>query len=85
MPEVVISDTSCLILLKKIDELPLLRECYQRVLITDVIAAEFGEPLPAWIVIRNANDNNVIRMLRQLVDPGEASAFALAFEVNESV
>lgn len=85
MPEVVISDTSCLILLKKIDELDLLNLCYKNVLVTDVIALEFGEPLPSWIHVKRVKDQNTQTALQQLVDPGEASAFALALEVPNSV
>jgi predicted nucleic acid-binding protein len=85
MPEVVISDTSCLILLKKIDELELLRVCYKNVVVTDVIATEFGEPLPQWIHVKKAEDQNVQITLQQLVDVGEASAFALALEMPLSV
>lgn len=85
MPEVVISDTSCLILLKKIDELELLNLCYKNVLVTDVIAREFGEPLPDWVLVKKVQDQNVQAALHQLVDLGEASAFALALETPHSV
>lgn len=85
MPEVVISDTSCLILLKKIDELELLKVSYKNVFVTDVIAAEFGESLPDWILVKRPEDQNIQITLRQLVDSGEASAFALALEMPQSV
>jgi predicted nucleic acid-binding protein len=85
MPEIVISDTSCLILLKKINEIELLKISYGKIFVTDVIASEFGEELPAWITIKNATDPNIIKTIQQLVDPGEASAFALALEMPETL
>ena len=47
----IIVDTSCLIILSKIKELPLLKLLYGEVLITDTIAKEFDEPLPDWIIV----------------------------------
>ncbi|PSL27282.1 hypothetical protein CLV60_108138 [Dyadobacter jiangsuensis] len=44
--EVVIADTSCLILLDKIGELNLLRSIFGRVIVTREIAMEFGSDLP---------------------------------------
>ena len=46
MPKVIIADTSCLILLEKIEELTLLYQLYGQVCITEEIANEFGRNLP---------------------------------------
>ena len=48
-PEIIISDTSCLIVLSKIGELDLLGRWYQNIVTTIEIANEFGEELPDWI------------------------------------
>lgn len=48
---VVITDTSCLIILEKIALLPVLHKLFNIVLTTPEIAAEYGLPLPEWIVI----------------------------------
>lgn len=40
---VVIADTSCLILLDKIDELDILNALFEEVYITETIAKEFGK------------------------------------------
>jgi len=80
MQRIIISDTSCLILLEKLDEIQLLQKLFGEVTITSEIADEFGNPLPGWIKINNATDNNYQSMLESFVDKGEASAIALAVE-----
>jgi predicted nucleic acid-binding protein len=54
MPKIVISDTSTLILLQKIDEFNLLRKVYSELITTPEIAEEFGEKLPDWIKIQRS-------------------------------
>ena len=55
MPEIVISDTSCLILLKKIDQLTLLSKIYNKVVVPPLIAKEFGMELPSFIEVRGGD------------------------------
>jgi predicted nucleic acid-binding protein len=85
MPEIIISDTSCLILLQKIGQLQLLPKLYSQIFVTSLIVKEFGGDLPAEIVVRDAQDLNLIRTLSLTVDQGEASAIALAFEIDDSI
>jgi predicted nucleic acid-binding protein len=85
MPEIIISDTSCLILLKKIGQLQLLPTLYAQIFVTSLIVKEFGSDLPAEIVVRDAQDLNLIKTLSLTVDEGEASAIALAFEIEDSI
>nr|WKN39433.1 DUF3368 domain-containing protein [Tunicatimonas sp. TK19036] len=82
MPEnnVIISDTSCLILLDKIGQLELLKGVYQRIIITPEILNEFGKDLPDWIVVERPKDHSIQQVLEQTLDVGEASAIALAFQ-----
>lgn len=80
MPAVVIADASCLILLHKIGALEILKAMYGGVLITDLIATEFGMPLPEWMIIQNPKDSVRQRILEANLDSGEASALALALE-----
>lgn len=84
MPEVVIADTSCLIVLTKIGELEVLRRLYGTVLTTAVVAAEFGKPLPEWVRLENAQDTQRQRELAIRIDAGESSAIALALEKSDS-
>lgn len=80
MPEVVISDASCLIVLTKIGELDVLRRLYGSVLTTPVVAAEFGQPLPEWIRLESARNTRQEQELTKQLDAGESSAIALAME-----
>ena len=80
MPPVIIADASCLILLEKIGALPLLQKLFGRVLITETVADEFGIPLPQWISTRQPQNARQLQLLELSLDPGEASAIALALE-----
>ena len=51
MPRVVISDTSVLIVFSKIEKFDLLKEVYTEVYTTPEIIEEFGEDIPAWIIV----------------------------------
>lgn len=83
MQPVIISDTSCLILLDKIGELHLLQKLFKTIYITQVVAGEFGSNLPDWIFIKNPQDQTNQRVLETTVDKGEASAIALALEQQD--
>lgn len=85
MQKIIISDTSCLILLHKIDKLQLLKSLFSEVLITSAIAAEFGRELPEWIIIKDPANLYYQQILNTIVDPGEASAIALALEQSSSL
>ncbi len=85
MPSIVISDTSSLILFDKIGEIELIRDVYDRIITTHVIAEEFGESLPHWIEIKAVNDKKYQLFLETQVDIGEASAIALAKEIENSL
>jgi len=81
----IIVDTSCLIILSKIKELPLLNLLYGEVLITDTIAKEFDEPLPDWIIVCPIKINENVFLFEERIDNGEASAIILALEIPNSI
>jgi predicted nucleic acid-binding protein len=83
MESVIIADSSCLIVLHKIGYLQLLQKCYVEVIVTQEIAAEFGQSLPDWIIIRPTPQNLLKLVIEMGIDLGEASALALALELNE--
>ncbi len=56
MPKVIISDTSCFIILSKIDELRLLQQVYGVVITTAEIAMEYGDNLPEWVKVKKVDD-----------------------------
>jgi len=84
MPKAIISDASCFILFEKIDSLELLEAVYGRVLTTPIVAAEVRFALPAWVKIVSPVDRVTERTLAEKVDPGEASAIALALEKGDA-
>lgn len=58
--QVIITDTSILIVLHKIGELELLKRVYGEIITTSIIAEEFGEDLPAWIKIEKISDRKYL-------------------------
>ena len=83
MHKAIISDTSCLILLEKIGELELLNKLFGRIIITNEIAAEFRMSLPSWFDLRQPSDKNYQSIIEASLDKGEASAIALAVELQD--
>ncbi|MCW7479427.1 DUF3368 domain-containing protein [Leptospira bandrabouensis] len=84
MPEI-ISNTSCLILLSKIQQLDLLKSLYNSIIITETVKAEFAENIPNFIKIKNPNQEFSVKSLEQILDSGEASTIALALESKNSL
>ncbi|TAH03792.1 MAG: DUF3368 domain-containing protein [Sphingobacteriales bacterium] len=84
MPKIIISDTSCFIILTKIGELELLHKVYGEIITTLDIATEFGETLPEWVEIREVTDIYKQKLLELQIDRGESSAIALALEISAS-
>lgn len=82
MPDVVISDTSSLILFQNIGEIEILRNVYQNIFTTPEIAEEFSEKLPDWILVKKVNDTKYQEFIETQIDKGEASAIALAKEMD---
>lgn len=78
---VVITDTSCLIILEKLAFLGLLHQLFPVVLTTPDIAEEYGNTLPDWITVITVRDRSLQEKFALTVDRGEASAIALAHEI----
>jgi predicted nucleic acid-binding protein len=83
MTKIVISDTSTLIIFRKINNFDLLAKVYGELITTPEIAKEFGENLPKWIIIQSVKDKKYQEFLETQVDLGEASAIALAKELDD--
>lgn len=83
MPGIIVSDTSCLILLDKLGRIGLLKSLFGRITITKIVADEFGNVLPEFVEIENPKNKNYQKILESFLDPGEASAIALALEKEE--
>ncbi len=79
---ILIADTTCLIVLQKINFLDLLKQLSHTVLATPEIAAEFGAGMPEWIIIQSARYIELQNEINKHLDLGESSAIALASEIN---
>lgn len=82
MPKNIIADTSCLVLLENINELDILHKLFGTIFVTPTIADEFGADLPDWIKVKKIQNKKYQTLLEATVDPGEASAIALADEIE---
>jgi predicted nucleic acid-binding protein len=80
--KVVVTDTSCFILLQKINAIHLLHDLFATIVTTPEIAKEYGNPLPVWVIIQAVSNPTIQEKFNQYVDPGEASAIALALEIK---
>lgn len=80
MQKVIIADTSCLILLDKIEQLDLLYKLYGEITITQEVANEYKEHLPEWFIISQAGHKQYQNILEASLDKGEASAIAFSIE-----
>ena len=79
MTEPVVTDSTCLIGLERIDQLNLLPALFERIVAPPEVQREFGAVLP-WLQIEIPLDEALIATLKILVDDGEAEAIALASE-----
>jgi predicted nucleic acid-binding protein len=82
MPDM-LSNTSCLIALDNIEQLELLRRVYGVIHISEEVAAEFGVFVPTWIQVHSVQDKTKLDILHNLVDLGEASTIALAYQFDD--
>lgn len=83
MRKVIISDTSCLILLANIGELNLLKSLFGQIIVTKEIADEFQEELPDWFTVQQPLNVIYQKILEASLDRGEASAIAFALEQSD--
>ncbi len=83
MHKTIVSDTSCFIIFTNIGELDLLFQTYGQIITTKEVALEYGEELPDWVIIKEANDKDFQHNLEKKIDKGEASAIALAIEIMD--
>ena len=80
MDRLVISDTSCLIVLTNAYLLQVLPAMFGEITITPEIVSEYAQPLPDWIRVALPVDPGKQYLLEDRLDRGEASAISLALE-----
>jgi predicted nucleic acid-binding protein len=84
MPNI-ISNTSCLIALDNIGMIYILKNLYDKIIISKEVSHEFGKPVEDWIIIKQVKNRNYLKILNALVDLGEASTIALALEITDAL
>ena len=93
---IVVADSSPLILLARIGQLPLLRSLYGTVdvpfaVYRETVLQDAGRPGAAeigdadWIRVQKVTDLLAARMLRQQIGPGESEAIVLALEMQAAL
>lgn len=83
MSKVIVSDTSCLILLDKLNLLHLLQKLFGEIVITPEVQTEFSKTLPDWIRVESVVNTSLQKNLQPAIGPGEASAIAFASDQEE--
>jgi predicted nucleic acid-binding protein len=84
MNEIVVADTSCLIVLHEIGELDILHKVFDKVTITREVREEFETVLPLWINVVELTNIEKKTLLSLTLDDGEASSIAFCLEQDES-
>ncbi len=81
MQKHILADTSCLILLEKINHLDWLRELFGQLIIAEEVAGEFGSPIPDWIqILKVQNELIHSAIISENLGSGESASIALALE-----
>ena len=81
MSQIVVSDSTCLIALERIQRLDLLPAVFEKVWVPTAVAREFGQSLP-WLLVKEPENAAAVAAFEMLVDAGEAAAIELAKELN---
>ena len=79
MKEIIVSDSTCLIGLERINQLELLPALYYPIVIPPAVQEEFGRTFP-WLRLDKPTNKGLVTSLKLLVDRGESEAIALAYE-----
>jgi len=85
MHSIVIADTSFLIAVQKLGLFNQIHALYKDVYVTQKIADEFQLILPLWIKVQEPLNTQLQITLSLMLDPGEASAIALAYDFEDPV
>lgn len=85
---IVVSDTSSISALLRIDQCGLLAQIYGKVIIPKAVEAELlrrFDPLPGFLQCFQASNPSAVRQLCQELDLGEAEAIVLARELGADI
>lgn len=81
----IIADTSCFILLYKLNHVDILHKLFGKVTTTPEVFFELNKTLPEWIITERVKNIHQQQLLEKEVDKDEASAILLALEKENSL
>lgn len=85
----IVSDASTLIVLSDLDRWELLGNLFDRVLIPPQVDRELRRGVktdtPEWLQVQPVREDDTLKLLRHLLDPGESEAIALALQTGLSL
>lgn len=84
MQKSIVSDASCLIILSNVSQLAILQKLFNVIIVTQVVAEEYGQRLPEWVEVQYLEKSD-FQYLQTQLDEGEASSIALASKLKESL
>ena len=79
MKEPAVTDSSCLIVLERVDQLELLPALFHPLLASPTVRDEFSSQ-PEWLQVQAPSNTALVNVLRLIMGEGEAEAIALAIE-----
>uniref|UniRef100_A0A832H0M3 DUF3368 domain-containing protein n=1 Tax=Oscillatoriales cyanobacterium SpSt-402 TaxID=2282168 RepID=A0A832H0M3_9CYAN len=79
----VVTNSSCLIGLERIQQLQLLPQVFMSIVIPEAVQQEIGFRA-AFLKVQPVQNQNLVTILKTQVDDGEAEAIALAQEISAS-
>jgi len=82
MPDIVISNSTCLIGLERIGRLDILQKLYGEIVISEAVQREVGLPHLPWVNVMAIRNQEALRFLKFEIDEGEAATIILATEIN---
>ncbi|WP_370623522.1 DUF3368 domain-containing protein [cf. Phormidesmis sp. LEGE 11477] len=81
LQESIVSDSTCLIGLERINRLDILPQLYSTFWIPPAVKAEVGFALP-WLKVRQVENQTLVNSFRSQIGWGESEAIALALELE---
>jgi uncharacterized protein len=84
-PEIIIADSSSIIILHETALLHLLPSLYSRITITKQVEKEIQIAIPEWMKVEEPSNKKLVNDLLRKLDEGEASSIALAVEHKNSL
>ena len=77
----IVTNSSCLIALDRINRLELLSDSFRKIIIPPAVSREVDLKL-GWLSVTPIKNHSLVRILNTQIDDGESEAIALSLELN---